>query len=242
MDSGLICYQKFVYLYIKCGFIMIIYASVHLPTQKYYIGKTTKKLNTRIKQHYNDAKCTASTYFHKSLIKYPENEFKWICIKKSDDKNSLNKSEIFYINFFKNNGFKLFNLTNGGDGGSRPGRMNPAYGKKVNQKVKNKISKSLKDYYSKNEATFLGKKHTDKTKELISKGKKGFPLLRARGKRSSITGKNNPSAKKIKCVTTNEIFEYAKLASIKYNSDLSSIIKCCKGKVNSVKGKKYEYC
>lgn len=49
------------------------------------------------------------------------------------------------------------------------------------------------------------------------------------------------SAKKIICITTGEIFNYAKLASQKYRVDLSSIIKCCKGKLKTAGKLKFEY-
>lgn len=46
-------------------------------------------------------------------------------------------------------------------------------------------------------------------------------------------GKNNPSAKRVRCVTTGEIFDYIKLASDKYNINGQHISCCCKGKRKS---------
>lgn len=46
-------------------------------------------------------------------------------------------------------------------------------------------------------------------------------------------GGNNPSAKKIMCLTTNEVFDTATEAAKKYNTDISHIIKCCRGKLKS---------
>lgn len=42
-------------------------------------------------------------------------------------------------------------------------------------------------------------------------------------------GGNNPRAKKIICLTTNEVFDCAKDAGRKYNLTNSIILKCCKG-------------
>ena len=51
-----------------------------------------------------------------------------------------------------------------------------------------------------------------------------------KGKR---TGSENPTARKIKCITTGEIFECILDAERKYNIEHSSIIKCCRGKQKS---------
>ena len=61
----------------------------------------------------------------------------------------------------------------------------------------------------------LGKSCSQETKQKISEATKC---------------ENNPSAKKVICITTGEIFEYAKLGAEKYKRDLSGLIKCCRGK------------
>lgn len=45
------------------------------------------------------------------------------------------------------------------------------------------------------------------------------------------TGGNNPSAKKVVCITTDTIFETITEAAIFHNIDNSGIVKCCKGKI-----------
>ena len=62
----------------------------------------------------------------------------------------------------------------------------------------------------------IGKKFSEEHKKKLSKSKNN--------------GNKHPQAKKIKCITTGEIFSYIKEASNKYNIDNSSITKCCKGK------------
>ena len=220
---------------------MIVYQAHNRITDCFYIGKTNKNLSTRIRQHYNDAKCYGRTYFHKAIMKYPKDAFEWIVIKAFNDKNECNQAEIFWINIIKSCRHKIYNLTNGGDGGSRPGKMNPNYGKCLNDETKQKISKRLKEYYKINDNPMLGKvspmknvKHTQEARNKISQEKKGI-------KRLDMLGSNNKSARPIYCITTDEYFEYAKKAAEKYNSDLSSIIKCCKGKIELVKGKAYKY-
>ena len=52
-------------------------------------------------------------------------------------------------------------------------------------------------------------------------------------KRESMKGSKNHKARKIKCITTGEIFDYMKEASEKYNIKQSNISSCCKGKLKS---------
>lgn len=51
--------------------------------------------------------------------------------------------------------------------------------------------------------------------------------------RDDIKGCNNPSSKKVICLTTNEIFDTATEGANKYRTNVSHIIKCCKGKLKS---------
>lgn len=76
--------------------------------------------------------------------------------------------------------------------------------------------------------TSLGRVLSNETKEKIGKANSG--------KNNGMygrKGKDNPSSKKIICITTNEIFDYIKQASEKYNAGSSEISKCCKGKLKS---------
>ena len=90
------------------------------------------------------------------------------------------------------------------------GKKHPMYGKK---------GKDNPNY---------GKKHSEKTKEKM------------RNNHYDCNGKNNPSATPVVQLTKNkeyiQSYDYAKLASEEFGIDLSSIIKCCKGRVKSAGG------
>ena len=66
-----------------------------------------------------------------------------------------------------------------------------------------------------------------------------------RNNHANVTGANNPSAKAICQLDLNgnilEQFAYATLAAKKFNLDLSSIIKCCRGKQKTCGGYKWQY-
>lgn len=106
------------------------------------------------------------------------------------------------------------------------GESAPMYGKRHSEETKKKISNSLKG--DKNH--FYGKNHSEETKNKISN------TLKGRG-----SGGNNPSAKKVLCVTTGETFDCVKDASTKYNLSHSALCNCCKGRTRTCGGMKWKY-
>lgn len=250
---------------------MIIYEAYNPISNSFYIGKTIKGLSKRKSQHKAESKMHRNnSMFHKAIRKYGFDVFVWSVISVHDDIDKLNEAEILIISNYKKKGLKLYNIAIGGEGGDAGGsKYWMANG--LTDEMKIKISDSLKKYYKTHDNPNKGKKtnktwnkgltkETNKSIMAISQSKTGIhrteetkkKLMMANiGKKlqphvieilkEKFGGKNNPSARPIFCITTNEHFEYAKLAAIKYNSDLSSIIKCCKGKAKTVKGKRYEY-
>jgi len=218
---------------------MLVYQAHNTVSGKFYVGKTTKTLDQRIRQHYNDTNIDRLTHFHKALKKYPAEAFEWIVLDTATTLEGLNRLERHWISLLRECGHVLYNMRDGGDGGSRPGSGNPRFGKSMPGNTRLKISQSLKQYYSVHPnpmqgRTGNGRPHSEEAKRKISHANKGR-------KRPDLLGSSNPSARAILCLTTGERFETATIAAEKYNSDLSSIIKCCRGTVKSVKGRVYEY-
>lgn len=128
---------------------------------------------------------------------------------------------------------------------ARQGNQN-SKGRILSLETKNKISNSLKEYYKTHSNPFKNHKHTEETKKklknkIISKETKQKMSLN----HADVSGVKNPSAKAIRQLSLDgkilEEFPYATLASQKFNLDLSSIIKCCKGKRKTCGGYKWEY-
>lgn len=71
--------------------------------------------------------------------------------------------------------------------------------------------------------------------EKLSKAKKGKKISEEHKRKigEANKGEKHPRAKKVRCVTTGETFNYIKEASLKYGVCKSGISKCCKGKVKS---------
>lgn len=105
------------------------------------------------------------------------------------------------------------------------GKNHPFYGKHHTEESKKKMSESRKG--EKN--PMYGKHHSIETKNKISNLHKG-----EKNPMYGMTGGKNPSAKKVICITTGEIFDCIKEAGEKYDVCSSDISKCCKGKRKSV--------
>ena len=72
---------------------------------------------------------------------------------------------------------------------------------------------------------------TDETKQKISASRLG-----------QYKGANNPRAKRVLCISTGEIFNCIKDASIKYGIQICNISGVCKGRLKSAGGYEWRYC
>lgn len=74
-----------------------VYLVFNLVNNKVYIGKTTHKLEYRIKDHLKESNNNSKLPFHRAIRKYGKDKFIWRVLFKSDKENELNAKEIFYI-------------------------------------------------------------------------------------------------------------------------------------------------
>lgn len=145
---------------------MLIYKATNKISGKEYVGKTVTTLRKRRRYGYGN------TYFQKALEKYGEKNFKWEVLWNGNcSKSFLNELEKYYIYFYDtyNCGY---NLTLGGE--SSP-MLNPIVAEKCSntkkgisfsEEHKRNISKSNKGCIKPH---FKGKKHSEKSKNKISK-------------------------------------------------------------------------
>lgn len=244
---------------------MIIYHAYKKDEPCFYIGKTIHSLNHRRRQHENESRhLRCNSHFYKAMRKYGIDAFEWRILEQCDTIEELNNAEIKWIALVRECGHRLYNISDGGTGGDMGGSKYWATNG-IRDETKEKISNTLKEYFATHShpmkgKTCVGKPHTEEAKKKISAANIGHnvsEITRQKlrevnlGKklmphvidilRDNFSGANNPSAKSVVCVTTGEVFEYAKLAAIKYSIDLSSIIKCCRGKLKTVRKMKFEY-
>ena len=225
---------------------MIVYQAFNPISRRFYIGKTKGSLHSRRKRHAIDAaqKRSPSSVFHRAIRKYGIGCFEWCVLSWCDSETDMNALEKRWISLLKTAGHSVYNMRPGGDGGSYGGKMSPCYGKAVSTETKKKISARLKRHYSSAPGTmtgrrgdacpFFGRKHSEETKKQISRTKKGVP-------RPDMMGAKNLSSRSVICLDTHEVFQTASEAAAKYDLDLSSLIRVCKGRAKTTKGFRFAY-
>ena len=119
-----------------------------------YIGLTTKTINERFKRHLRDNKID---YKNNWIKKIGKENIEFIIIEDSITcKKLLCEREIFYINKYKNEGHRLTNLTNGGEG---------FLNTKLSEEHRRNISKNHADVSGEKNPMY-GRKHTEEVKQL----------------------------------------------------------------------------
>lgn len=88
-----------------------IYKTENIINKKIYIGQ--KKNNIFLEDHY----LGSGKYLKAAINKYGSQNFKVTLIEWCDSKEELNNREIYWINYYKNKGLYLYNISKGGDGG-----------------------------------------------------------------------------------------------------------------------------
>ena len=124
---------------------------------------------------------------------------------------------------------------------------NRCAGRTLSDKSRKKISKSLKQFYSAPEHRgMLSRRHSEETKEkLRSRTFSQETRAKMSANHRDVSGTKNPSARPIvQLALSGEIineFPFAKLAAKELGLDLSSIIKCCRGKGKTCGGYRWAY-
>lgn len=221
------------------GYVYMIYNDVN---DKVYIGETLQKITTRFKQHIQKAFDENRKYdghLFRAIRKYGKEHFfvkeidKVTGLDRNKVKEEIQRLEVFYISKYDSckNGY---NCDFGG-------------GKGMNQKKgaeNNKVPITMYDFNSgekleefestKAAAIKYNKDASSITK--ICKGKTNY--LRIQNQKVTFKYQQDLYVPKytVECYTENlgiiEKFVEASDGAKKYNSDLSAIIRCCKGKNN----------
>lgn len=148
-----------------------IYKTTNLINKKVYIGKNKGK--------FNKSYLGSGIYLQKAIKKYGKENFsvQIICILPS--LQQINEFEKFLISKYREilGKDKVYNISNGGDGGAMPPEISKLagekrIGRKVSQETKLKLSKALKGKPS----WIKGKKWPEEHKKILSKNMKGRKL------------------------------------------------------------------
>ena len=191
---------------------MIIYKITNRVNGKIYIGQTTKPLIVRWRLHCSPGSgCNA---MKNAIQKYGKENFTVEQIDVACDQEELDKKEQYWISHYDCIAPKGYNLTIGGE--------HP----KLTDETRKRISKAVKGRIG----SMLGKRHSNETKEKISKSRYG-----------KYRGSANGRSVKVFCIELTETFDCAKEAGRQLAIDPSSIIACCRGRRKSAGGFTWEY-
>ncbi len=221
-----------------------------------YVGYTKKTLHERLLGHFSNVR-EAFDYKRRKINK----RLSWLSSVNCDvsieliDEGRLEDVhwlESMYITLFKSWGFKLTNMTTGGDGGNTWSKLSPKQKKEASDKIskankgkkKPPRTKEHKENLRKNHAIAngrvevwnKGKKHTKKHLENYSKARKGVSI-----NKPSSYGKVRGTS--IKLNNHSITFNSPVKAGIYLGKrvKMGNVLKCCRGEINSAYGYKWEF-
>jgi group I intron endonuclease len=208
------------------------------PTNKINIGQSWD-INKRYK-NYNEMNCKNQTKLYNSFQKYGFENHKFEVIHELPQditQETLDQYEILYINQYKECGFELMNIKEGGKGGKWSDEM----------KFKLKMERSTPEWKN-----FLSSIHKNKvvleiTRDKIAKGrigKKHSPetMIKLFNRpKISQDSKIDKLNKPVICINDNTTFKSIKEAALYYNIDRSSISKVIRGKNKHVNNLNFKF-
>lgn len=117
---------------------MKIYCIENKLNDKKYVGKTTKSIEYRFRQHIEKSSGEDRQHLHNAIRKYGQENFECYLLEDVSDKDLLSEREMYWIKKLdtKNIGY---NETDGGDG---------SFGRQVSEETRRKHSEQSKRYYS----------------------------------------------------------------------------------------------
>jgi hypothetical protein len=145
------------------------------------VGKTSKPLEVRLKEHLNEARSVAKNHRCRWIRSMLARGYSPAIELQTEVRGNGCKAEIAYIAYYRKMGFNLVNSTQGGDGLVNPSlvvrrKMSRSHiGKSLSYDAKRKIGTASRQNQI-NGGFFKGKKQSVKAKEKISRKQKGHPV------------------------------------------------------------------
>ncbi len=186
-----------------------------------YVGQTTNDLNIRLSQHICAAQRENKTYLHKWINKLLRQELKPNIILLQPNAE-LHISEQKWIKKLFDAGFRLTNLSDGGDG-------NPGY---VHSKAtKAKIAKALKGNKNGLNRQWIPDENFRQKCRENNIGEKNPNFGKPRKEETKLKiGSSQPNKRKVCCVETEEIFQSLNDAGRNKSVAYQNIRAVCEGK------------
>lgn len=216
---------------------------IHLISMKYYIYTLEHPITNEIryigktnnlKLRFNRHNCPTGTTHKENWIKsLKKDNLKPIMniLEEFDNEKTCYQSEVYWISQFKTWGFNLVNIHEGGK---------EKYSNPMKKEIKEKVSKTLKERYKKQQHHLKGKKQTEEHKlnrSIKMRGRKPKCSFKGKKHNSSIRKTVNVFKDNILIDTLPSVLE----ASIKYKVNAGAISSVCLGKAKTAKGYTFKY-
>lgn len=184
----------------------------HVLNGKIYIGITRQEPKKRWLYGLGYKECPR---FYNAIKKYGWQNVEHEILFTGLTKEQAEQKEIELIAFYKSNDRRYgYNIDNGGN---CAGKCSEDHKKKVSEKTKGKNN------------PFYGKRHTQETKEKISKNHADFK------------GGKHPRAKAVMCIETGRVYDCACNAARETNILQPSITRCCNGERKTAGGYHWKF-
>lgn len=230
----------------------IIYKATNINNNKVYIGQTVKTLQQRKREHYYASSYIGNTVFHKAIIKYGEDNFKWEIIDYGETNKELDEKEILWISKYKSYvgwaDSHGYNMAIGGktNRGWKPSEEQLKRRSEINKGENNPNFGNVGEL-----APMYGKKHSDESRMKMSQNRKGSKRTDEMKKRDRdvkigvYSNEKNPRARAVVKLSKDglfiEIFPTAKQGAESVNGKRSAITNCCNGASITSYGFKWMY-
>lgn len=182
----------------------IIYAFKDADEKVFYIGKTCR-IQIRKREHLREVEKGNKLPKYNKLRKLLKSgllfEDIFYILEENLSYEEVDEREIYYITKFREYGYKLKNLTEGGEGGDTSSNRKYV---KLTEGQKNKIRDTIKESYESGSRKKL--KHSEETKKILSELKKGKKFTDEHKKKLSIARKKRIITKETreKCSKTSK--------------------------------------
>lgn len=135
-----------------------------------YIGKTKLPVEVRYRQHLQDNKAGYKTSWIRSL---PEGKLPSICVIDECPEHLLNTREVYWISYYKSLGYRLTNMTCGGDGGYIALTEDAKKKKSIKISTALKGKKHSEEHIQNRAKSLIGKPHTEEHRRKIGDSVRG---------------------------------------------------------------------
>lgn len=227
-----------------------VYKHTNKINGKVYIGITSRDPEKR----WENGHGYYGQPFYNAILKYGWENFEHKILFEGLNEKEAKEKEIEQIELFNSSDTKFgYNASKGGESAngmlhseetkrkisdSLKGRESPMKGKHWSEESRIKISGENSAWY--------GKKHTKETKEKMRKSCHYHITEETRRKMSEsrkgkLSGKDNPHARRVKCITNGKIYETIKEASEDTGANRFKISDVCRGARKHTSGLVFEY-